>query len=395
MTGSSSSDARIAIIGGGVAGFSVAYSLVERGARDVTVVEAEHIATGSSSLSVGMVETQYFNPVDVHARVIGRELVDKLVHDHHLRFTRNGFLRPATEQAHLDLFERSVAVQQSFGVSDAAVLDTSDVLEVAPPLNGDRLVGGLWRPSDGYLDGYLFTALLAELAHRRGARTLLRRKLTRAEKAATDGWNLVLSDGSRLEADVVVNAAGPWAAKVGRLLGSEVNVKPERHQALTIELRKPVDWILPCVVDYIPGSHEDGLSLRHEGTRQLFATLHNEQSVLPASDPDSYKSRVDADFEEVIVGLVMDRYNGLNDCSLGHAWAGLYPMTPDGYPIVGRANEDPTIVHAVGGCGSGIQVATAMGEVAADWVLDAVSTRLTDGHYWSPRRFCGSSTVSA
>jgi sarcosine oxidase subunit beta len=380
----------VAIIGGGVAGLSVAHALTERGAWQVMVFEAEHLGIGSSSLSVGMVETQYFDPVDVHARVLGREMVDRLVVDHDLHFVRNGFLRPATTQAHLALFASSVAVQEQFGVKDARILNPDEVVQVAPPIDGSRILGGLWRPSDGYLDGYLFTTLLAKLATERGATVLQRHRLIGADKGADDSWTLAFENGARVQADIVVNAAGSWAQRVAAIFGTAVQVKPERHQALTIEMARPVDWVLPCVVDYMPGSHEDGLSLRHEGTRQLFATLHNERSVLPESDPDSYSRRTEADFTDIIVDLVLDRFPGLDDCGIGHGWAGLYPMTPDGYPIVGAAPEDSTVIQAVGGGGSGIQVATAMGRVAADWVLTGTSTRLDGGEHWSAARFARS-----
>jgi sarcosine oxidase subunit beta len=387
MTRATLSDPRVVIIGAGIAGVSVAYQLTQRGASHVTVLEADHVSTASSSLSVGMIETQYFDPVDVHARVLGRDEVDRLSVDHGLRFVRNGFLRPATELHHLELFEQSVAVQRSFGVEDATVLGPEEVVAVAPPINAERIVGGLWRPSDGYLDGYLFTTLLAELAKARGAQILSRRQLVGADKAADGTWRLTAANGTSFEADIIVNAAGSWSPRVAELLGTRISVRPERHQAITIELGRSVDWVLPCVVDYIPGSRDDGLSLRHEGNRQMFATLHNEQSVLPESNPDSYNPQVDAGFTDIIIGLILDRFPSLGDCGLGRGWAGLYPMTPDGYPIVGAAPEDPTVVQAAGGCGNGIQLAPAIGQVATDWVLDGASSLLKDGEHWSPARF--------
>lgn len=377
---------RIVIVGGGVAGVSVAYALTGRGATDVTVLESAHVASGSSGRSVGMVETQYFDPIDVQARAIGRDMIDRLEADQGLHFVRNGYLRPATSEAHLEMFARSVAVQETYGIDDAEVLDAAGVRRVAPPIDPERVVGGLWRPSDGYVDGHLFTTLLGRLAVEGGATIRQRRRVVSADKGAGDVWTLRCDDGSTYLADIVVNAAGAWAPSVARLLGLQIDVKPERHQALTLELGHDVDWVLPCVVDYIPGSQEDGLSLRHEGTSQLFATVHNERSVLPRSDPDSYAERIDENLSELIVELVMDRFPGLEDCRVGHGWTGLYPMTSDGAPLVGPDPMDRSVVHAAGGGGNGIQLATAMAEVAADWILHGGSTLLVDGHRWSPDR---------
>lgn len=386
-TSSSGGDHRIVILGAGVVGLSTAYHLVQRGADNVTVVEATHVAAGSSSLSVGMVETQFFDAVDVHSRALGRELVDRLVVDHELHFVRNGFMRPATTFEHLEAFERSVDMQRRFGIEDATVLTTDEVAAMVPPINADRVLGGLWRPSDGYLDGYLFASLLAQLVVRHGGRVAQQHRLRSAERQASGTWTLGFEQRPDLEADVVVNATGPWAEDISAMFGAQVAVKPERHQAVTIELGAAPAWRLPCVVEYVPGSIEDGLSLRHEGDRQLFACLHNERSVYPRTDPAKCDARADESFVDAIVELVVDRFPGLGDCGIGHGWAGLYPMTPDGYPIVGALPGDDTFVQAVGGGGSGIQLAAAMGAVAADWVVDGKSDLLTDGHLWAPDRF--------
>ncbi|AYJ48893.1 NAD(P)/FAD-dependent oxidoreductase [Rhodococcus sp. P1Y] len=385
-------DRRIVVIGAGVVGLSVGYSLMKRGAKNVVITDREHVAAGSSALSVGMVETQFFDPVDVHARVLGREMIDRLVADHELHFVRNGFLRPTTKNEHVELFERSVEVQRDFGVDDARVLTAQEIAEVAPPVDTSNLVAGLWRPSDGYLDGYLYASLLARLTTSLGGRIAQQHRLVGAEKNSAGCWQLSFEGKPGMEADVVVNAAGPWADSVAELLGSTVEVKPERHQAVTIELGSTPDWRLPCVVEYVPGSTEDGLSLRHEGTHQLFACLHNERSVYPRTDPTECNPRADEAFIEAIAELIMDRCPSLDECGLGHGWAGLYPMTPDGYPIVGSTSSDPSLVHVVGGGGSGIQLSTAMGEVGADWVLDGKSTLLTDGELWHPERASLSAT---
>ncbi|MCZ4519331.1 FAD-binding oxidoreductase [Rhodococcus ruber] len=379
-------DRRIVVIGAGVVGLSVGYSLTRRGAKNVVITDRDHVAAGSSALSVGMVETQFFDPVDVHARVIGREMIDRLVVEHELHFVRNGFLRPTTKNEHVELFERSVKVQRDFGVEDARVLTAREVADVAPPVDVSNVVAGLWRPSDGYLDGYLYASLLARLTTSSGGKLAQQHRLVGAEKSSAGSWRLSFDGKPTMEADVVVNAAGPWADSVAEILGSSVEVKPERHQAVTIELGSAPDWRLPCVVEYVPGSSEDGLSLRHEGTHQLFACLHNERSVYPRTDPTECNPRADEAFIEAIAELVMDRYPSLDECGLGHGWAGLYPMTPDGYPIVGSASGDPSLVHVVGGGGSGIQLSTAMGEVGADWILDGKSNLLTNGERWHPER---------
>jgi glycine/D-amino acid oxidase-like deaminating enzyme len=68
------------------------------------------------------------------------------------------------------------------------------------------------------------------------------------------------------------------------------------------------------------------------------------------------------------------------------AWAGLYPVSPDGLPIVGPVPSDPSVILAVGGGGSGIQMSPVMGALAADWIAYGESRSLSDGRLVAPDR---------
>src|SRR5205823_6586226 len=116
------------------------------------------------------------------------------------------------------------------GVADARVLDREGLGRVVPDLECGDLAGGLFGPSDGYLDGHLYCNLLADLLRGRGARILTSTELVGAETAA--GRLRLATSGPALDCDVVVNAAGAWAAQVGELLGTPAPILPERHQAL-------------------------------------------------------------------------------------------------------------------------------------------------------------------
>jgi sarcosine oxidase subunit beta len=68
------------------------------------------------------------------------------------------------------------------------------------------------------------------------------------------------------------------------------------------------------------------------------------------------------------------------------AWAGLYPVSPDGLPIVGPAPQNDSVILAVGGGGSGIQLSPVMGALAADWIAHSEPRSLSDGRRVSPDR---------
>jgi len=145
----------VAVIGGGAIGLSTALHLAELGADDVVVLERSHVAAESSGLSVGIIETQYVEPLDIELRVRSMELFRRLERDRGLHVVRNGYLRLVHSADRLPAFEASMELQRELGVADACVLDAAGVQELVPDLRCDDVAGGLWGPSDGYIDGHL------------------------------------------------------------------------------------------------------------------------------------------------------------------------------------------------------------------------------------------------
>jgi sarcosine oxidase, subunit beta len=254
-----------------------------------------------------MVETQYLTRPEIEVRGYGRESYTALQRDHGLEFRHGGYLRLGHTADDVTRFERSVQLQQGFGIPDAAVL------------------------------------------------------------SAGDGWRLQAGSGV-LEADVVVNAAGAWAGRVGDLLGAPVWLTPQLHGALIVEVAGGYPPT-PFVMDYLPGSGVDGGYFRTERADQLIAGVHTEEAIKDAVSPDIPLVGLAPDIVHRVVELLATRLRQTERMSVGRSWTGLYPMTPDHAPVVGRHPEQDTVVCAVGAGGYGIQLAPAIGHLAAAAVL--------------------------
>lgn len=229
------------------------------------------------------------------------------------------------------------------------------------------LAGGLFGPSDGYVDGHVYCTVLAEWLVQRGVAVLAGTAAESHERTAS-GHRLTTSKGT-FESDYVVNAAGGWAGRVGELLGTPVPILPQRHQALVADLGRELHYVMPSVMDYIPASGSLGLYFRHEGPRRLVAGLHTEDILRDVVDPDDGGRHDAQEFTEQVAERFAHRLPGLGDAGLGDVWAGIYPMSPDGQPIVGPEPACETIVTVAGAGGSGVQSSPALGAVAADWIL--------------------------
>ena len=359
----------IVIVGAGALGLATAWHLTRRGATDVTVIERGQVAGASSGLSVGIIETQYLDPLAIEIRVRSMAVFAELERSGSIAITRNGYLRLAHGEADLAAFERSVELQRELGVLDARVVDRGGLRDLVPDLFVNDLLGGLFGPSDGYIDGHRYCAALADGVAELGGRVLQDTELIGREDGPGGRHRLLTTRGA-FECDVVVNAAGGWAGRVGDHLGTPIEILPQRHQALIARLPAPLPYLMPSVMDYVPASGGFGVYFRDEGPGRMVAGLHTEEVLHDIVDPDAVGRDTAAEYIELVAERLAHRLPALDDMQLGDVWAGMYPMRPDGKPVVGPHPAVPSVVAVAGAGGSGLQSSPALGLIAAEWILD-------------------------
>ncbi|MFI8975029.1 NAD(P)/FAD-dependent oxidoreductase [Nocardia asteroides] len=376
---------RVAVVGAGVVGLATALHLSQSPEFDVTVLEMDHIASGSSSRSVGIIETQYLEEFDISVRAYGLRFVQSLAHHENLQLVANGYLRLADSDQMLERYEASVERQRAWGINDAQVLSAGEVQALVPGIEMRDRVGGLFGPSDCYVDGYLFANLMGDLARRNGATILQKAHLLGVSNGSDDSLVLETTRGE-VTADIVVNAAGAWAGRVGQLLGAPITLSPQRHQAVTVTLDRPIGYAMPSVMDYVPGSGRMGLYFRPEGEAALFAGLHSEDGTHAASDPDRASGNVDPEFIELIAEALAERLPNLDGAGIGHGWAGLFPMSFDQRPVVGPHPADPRVICAIGSGGNGIQLSPAIGKTVCEYLEGHANTLAGPATPWDSAR---------
>ena len=374
----------VVVVGAGALGLCTAWHLTDRGVTDVTVIERDHVAGASSGLSVGIIETQYLDPLAIAIRVESMRFFTALERSGALAITRNGYLRLGHRGADMEAFARSVEVQRALGVTDCRVLERDDLRRLVPDMAGDDLEGGLHGPSDGYIDGHLYCDALATAVIARGGRVLQGTELVGCDPLPGDRNRLRTNRGA-FECDVVVNAAGGWAGRVGELLGAPITILPQRHQALIAHLAAPLGYVMPSVMDYVPSSGGFGAYFRDDGPGRLVAGLHTEEVIHDIVDPDAVVRDTANDYIELVAERLAQRLPRLADMRLGDVWAGIYPMRPDGRPVVGPHDGRSSVVTVAGAGGSGLQSSPALGRIAADWILDGQPVAIPEAAALRPR----------
>ena len=366
-------DVSIAIIGAGVSGCGAALRAAELGAT-VTVIEQDHAGSGSSGRSAGVYNIQTLDPLDVEIRIRARELFFRLEKDQGLRLARIGNIRVATEPSQIARLEEVVELQKSLGADDSVLLDRNGLSRLVPDLRVDDLAGGLLGPNDGHLDGHLLcNALLAE-AMSKGV-TVRNRSKVRKHRTLSDGRHeLVVNDDEALVFDAIINAAGPWAAKIGDVLGHPVPLIPQVHEVIQVRLPRELGYVVPMTNLYMPGQEGDALYFRQDGPDSLIAGMHT-YSVLddiPTADPDNYRSKVDEDYLVDVAEALNDRFL-VEDLGFKAGWTGIYPLSPDSKFILGP-ESDPTVITCAGLGGVGVTMGAIAGATAAEWTIEGKPT---------------------
>ena len=359
--------ADVVIIGGAIVGSAVATFLRRRPGWDGRVVVIERdtsFRTSSTTLSAASIRLQFSTPLNIEISRFGVELIKHLdtwlgvagEPEPEVDFVEGGYLFLASA-AGLPILESNHAVQREHGVS-VALLTPMELQARFPWLNVDDLAGGsLGLADEGWFDAY---ALLQ--AFRRKARSLgveeVAGEVVEVERDGGRATGVRLTDGRRIEADWVVNAAGPRAAGVAAMAGLELPVSPRKRMVFHFDCRTRI--ASPLTID------PAGVYFRPEGPNYIAGSSpHGDQP-----DPDTFDLDVDRSwFEEVVWPAIAHRVPAFEAIRLLDAWAGHYEVnTLDHNAVIGPHPDLPNFLFANGFSGHGLQQAPAAGRALSEWI---------------------------
>src|SRR5438445_609526 len=173
---------------------------------------------------------------------------------------------------------------------------------------------------------------------------------------------------------IVVNAAGPAAARVGRLAGLELPVHPRRRHIFFTEPFPEIPGPVPLTSDVTSG---------------LYFRKELEQVLLSPGDVEDigedFNVPMDWGKVEDAVQKAIHRLPILEHARIAGGWAGLRPLTPDDHAIIGWAPGVEGFFLAVGFGGHGFQHSPATGRYVAEWLLDGKPS--LDLSLFDPSRF--------
>ena len=352
------------IVGAGVQGASLAYHLARRGVRPV-VLDARTLAGGATGRSSGLVRLHY--DLEPEARLAWasfpyfQEWRERIGGE--CGFVRTGFLQLMSRED-ADRLRTNVAMQQRLGIPTLLV-GADDVGRLAPGLVTSDFDVAAYEPESGYADPTATAAGFMAAARRHGATLVQGCRVTAIATAGGRIGGIETTRGT-FSAPVVVDAAGAWAAEVGRLAGLALPIGVWRHDVAFIRRPDGPAAGIPTVID-----DRNAMYFRPEGRELLLVALEDGNQM--DGSPDRETEAVEPGFVDRAVDRICRRIPGMVDGALHSTHSGQDGITPDQRPILGPAGPEGFVLDC-GFSGTGFKTAPAVGASLAELIVDGRAT---------------------
>jgi len=361
------SHARVVVVGGGIAGCSVAYHLTKLGWRDVVLLERRDISCGTTWHAAGLVGQLRATQNLTRLAKYGADLYETLEAEtgQATGFRRPGSVSLARTPERMHELKRLASMARCFGV-EVEVVTPKEAGQRWPLIRTDDLVGGLWLPRDGRTNPIDTTLALAKGARLGGATILENTAVAgiHVRRGAVAGVSTVAGD---IACEVVVNCAGMWARDLGRLAGVAVPLHASEHFYIVTEPMAGVTPDLPVLRDpdgYIYVREEVGGLLM--GGFEPVAKPWGMQGI-----PESFAFSLlpeDWDHFQVMMEQAILRIPSMELAPVRRHVNGPESFTPDGRYLLGEAPECRNFFVAAGFNSIGIASGAGAGKAVAEWI---------------------------
>jgi len=365
------------ILGAGVTGASIAFHLARRGAGRIVVLDKGDVAGGGSGRSSALVRMHYSFPPEVDLAVRSLEIFRnwKAYVGRDGDFRQTGFVRIVPE-SELPRLEKNVAMQRNHGV-DARVVDRGELQRIAPGWNVEDVPLAAWEPGSGHGDGSGVATDFLERAREMG---VFYRSGTRVTAFQTEGGRVAGVETGRgaVAAPVVVAATGPWSRPLFAQVGFDLPVEGEYHEVAILKNPPGMSRVGPACIDGITTTY-----FRPEvGGLTLIGDFWGQRGA----DPDAFSQSASSESLAGLVERTVRRVPALADAAIWRGVTGVYDVSPDFRPLLGKTPGVEGLYVVCGFSGMGFKISPAIGLVFSELLLDG-RAKTVDISAFDPGRF--------
>ncbi len=363
--------AKVVVIGGGVAGCSVAYHLTEFGWKDVVLLERDQLTSGTTWHAAGLIGQLGSSATITRLRNYSLNLYKKLEKETGLStgLKQNGSLTVATTEARLEELKRQLTFAQRFNV-EAKEVTIDEIKDIYPLINTNDVVGGVFIAQDGQADPVGVTNVLAKSAKNNGAQFFEKCPVKKilVKNGKIEG---VETEHGKIECEYIVLATGMWSRQVAAEVGVSIPLYPNEHFYILSEPMNEIQKSLPVLRDY-----NNCLYLKEDAGKLLVGLF--EPNARPAFT-NTYKVPNDFSFGELpedfdhfepYLQKAMNRIPSLEKVGIRKFFNGPESFTPDTNYLLGETPEVKNFFVCCGFNSIGIVSSGGAGKVTAEWMIN-------------------------
>ncbi len=367
-------EADVAIVGGGIMGSSTAFFLQKKGKRAV-VLERSMISFEASGRNGGGVRQQGRALPEIPLARGAVELwarLDALL-GRPTGYRRVGNMFVARTEAEMERLAEQQKQEQALGV-ETELLGAEHVRELSPGLKPDTFIGGKLCPADGHAIPAQTTVAIAETARDAGAQFFCHSRVhnvgvSRGRVAYVESADL------RVEAPVVLDAAGPWAPYISQMVDVYLPIFPSRTHRLETA---PMEYVAGPFT--ITAAWDFGAIQGADG-RVAFGGGEG----VDDRNRITFNKRLVPGRVEELRRRASEVMPAVASAPLENTWVGLYECTPDLMPIIGPVEAPEGFFICAGFSGHGFALGAYSGQLMAEWIVDGRPS--LDLSAFSHRRF--------
>lgn len=347
----------VIIIGAGSVGTPLAMFLAEKKMKVLVIDSLPSVGQGQNKCAIGGVRATHSDGSKIKAALRSIKIFSgwQKKHGEDIGWFQGGYFFPVYTEKDEGMLKDMLKVQKNFGL-DINWIGPEEAKWLVPGIAADGLRGGTYSPGDGSASPLLSANAFYRRALKLGAKFLFNESVTGFIK---EGGEIkgVTTTGGAYRAALTVNAAGAYAAQLSELAGAPVPVRPDSHEA---GITEPVErFFKPMVVDIRPG----------EKSHNYYFYQNFEGQIVFCMTPSPYiwgdDRRSTSEFLTEISKRIINLVPAAANIKVRRTWRGLYPMTPDGFPIVDFPASAPGYALAVGMCGQGFMLGPGLGSTLA------------------------------
>jgi len=363
--------AKVVVIGGGVAGCSVAYHLAKYGWKDTVLLERDQLTSGTTWHAAGLVGQLGASSTITRLRKYSLNLYKELEKKTGLStgLKQNGAITVASTPERLQELLRQATAAQLFDVNVEAVT-RERIKELYPVINDSDILGGVYMPEDGQADPVGVTNVLAKAARMEGAqifeKTPVQKILVKDKKIIG-----VQTKFGKIDCEYVVIATGMWSRQIGEDIGVSIPLYPNEHFYIITEPLDKLPKNLPVLRDY-----NSCLYLKEDAGKMLVGIFEpnakpafKEKGVVP-EDFSFGEFPDDFDHFEPYLEKSFQRLPMLETAGIRKFFSGPESFTPDTQYLLGETPEVDNLFTCCGFNSIGIASSGGAGRVTAEWMIN-------------------------